>query len=343
MFVDKVKIRFSAGRGGDGVVAWRREKYVPKGGPAGGDGGNGGSVYLEMNPEIVSLESLRNRSIISAKNGAPGGSNNKQGRTGDDIVIQLPPGTLVKNLSTGEVLFDFAQGKRKEILCRGGRGGKGNSRFRSPTHQAPYEFTTGTPGEAADVELELKLIADVGLIGIPNAGKSSLMNAVTDIEVPIGAYPFTTLHPNLSYIQFEEGERLLIADIPGIIEGAHDDRGLGLAFLRHIERTSILVFVIDVAGSEGRDPRDDFRLLQKELAAYNPDLLNKETLVALNKIDLDGANELAAEFMTAFPDVPAFPISAAQHEGLEPLIAAMRRSWQNGRQVELVSTATCTV
>ena len=226
MFVDKVTLTLSAGRGGNGVVAWRREKFIPKGGPCGGDGGKGGSIYLQTNDESVSLEHLRNRRLINAPNGRPGGANNCSGRKGEDIVITVPCGTLIKDASTGEVLLDLTAPGEKLLFCKGGKGGKGNINFKSPTNQAPNICTPGELGQVKEVELELKLIADIGLVGIPNAGKSSLMSQVTDLEVKVGAYPFTTLFPNLSYIQFEDGSRLLVADIPGIIEGAHLDKGL---------------------------------------------------------------------------------------------------------------------
>lgn len=324
MFVDKVKLSLTAGRGGNGVIAWRREKYVPKGGPCGGDGGKGGSIYLEADPQIVSLENHRNRRIIKAQNGQPGGYNLCKGKNGEDLTLKIPPGTLVKDAATGEVIYDFVEKERKELICRGGKGGKGNNHFKTPTHQAPYVCTEGVEGEAREIELELKLIADVGLVGMPNAGKSSLMSCMTHLEVKIGAYPFTTLFPNLSYIHFKEDERILVADIPGIIEGAHKDRGLGFEFLRHIERSAALVYVIDISGMEERDPLDDFRVLQSELRAYNPALLDKPSLVVLNKMDLESSDVNIKRFQETFPHIQAFPISALNQEGIQPLVQAIR-------------------
>lgn len=324
MFVDKVRLSLSAGRGGNGVVAWRRELYVPKGGPSGGDGGNGGSIYLQTDPQILSLENLRNRRLIAAQNGQPGGGALKKGKNGQDLTLKIPCGTLIKDAETGEVLFDLTEQDHREMICKGGKGGKGNNHFKSPTNQAPNICTEGTLGQSREIELELKLIADVGLIGIPNAGKSSLMSKITHLEVKIGAYPFTTLHPNLSYIQFEDLSRILIADIPGIIEGAHEDKGLGLAFLKHIERTSVLVFVIDISGIEERDPLSDFEILRSELEAYDKKLLKKPFLVALNKMDVEGAAENIDRFHKKYPSYPAFPISALQNENLAPLVEAMR-------------------
>lgn len=323
MFTDKVTLSLTAGRGGNGVIAWRREKFIPKGGPCGGDGGKGGSVYIESDTQVVSLENHRNRRIIKAQNGKPGGYNLCSGKGGEDIVLKIPPGTLVKNAQTGEVIYDFVEKERTELICKGGKGGKGNNHFKTPTNQAPYICTEGLDGETIEVELELKLIADVGLVGMPNAGKSSLMNCMTHLEVKIGAYPFTTLFPNLSYIHFAEDDRILVADIPGIIEGAHEDRGLGFEFLRHIERSAVLIYVIDTSGLEERDPIDDFRVLQNELKAYNPALLKKPSLVVLNKMDLEESSLHLPRFKEAFPDTLFFPISALNNEGIEPLVQAI--------------------
>lgn len=324
MFVDKVRLSLTAGRGGNGVIAWRREKYIPKGGPCGGDGGKGGSIYIETNDQVVSLENHRNKRIIIAKNGQPGGYNFCTGKNGEDVTLQIPPGTLIKNALTGEVLYDFVEKKREELLCKGGKGGKGNDRFKTSTNQAPYICTDGEEGETLEIELELKLIADVGLIGMPNAGKSSLMSCITHLAVKIGAYPFTTLFPNLSYIHYPDQTRILLADIPGIIEGAHQDRGLGFEFLRHIERSAALIFVIDASGIEGREPIDDFRVLQNELRAYNPKLLEKPSLIVLNKIDMEGAKEHAEKFHQEVPSAKIFEISALEKLGLEPLLKAIQ-------------------
>lgn len=327
MFVDSAKIQLRAGKGGNGVVAWRREKYIPKGGPVGGNGGNGGSIVLKADVHIPSLESFRNRRQIHAENGLPGGGNLQKGRDGKSLTLLVPCGTLVKDTSTQEVLFDFTQEGQEFLICKGGKGGKGNHCFKSPTNQAPNTFTPGTDGEALEIELELKLIADIGLIGMPNAGKSTLMSAMTHVPVKIAAYPFTTLHPNLSYLYIKNGPRILIADIPGIIENAHKNKGLGFAFLKHIERSAALLFVIDVSGFEGRSPLEDFLTLRNELKNYRPELLEKPFLVVLNKIDQEGAEEHLRYFYehTSLPKEQLFPISAMQKQGLEPLIEAMRQ------------------
>ena len=238
----------------------------------------------------------------------------------------VPCGTLIKDKKTQEILFDLTEPGQKILLCKGGKGGKGNHHFKSSTHQAPQIFTEGTEGESKEIEFELKLIADVGLVGMPNAGKSTLLSSLAFIPVKIGAYPFTTLHPNLGYIQYPDRQKILLADIPGIIEHAHANKGLGLSFLKHIERTSLLVFVIDISGFEERDPLEDFQVLQNELKAYQPQMLEKPFLVALNKVDLEGAAIHIARFLQAFP-IPkerVFPISAAEGEGLPLLLAGIR-------------------
>lgn len=327
MFIDSAKITLRAGKGGNGVVSWRRELYVPKGGPAGGNGGKGGSILLKTDSHVLSLEGFRNRRLIYAEDGQQGGGNLRQGRNGKDLVLIVPCGTLVKDAQTGEVLYDFTDENQEFLICKGGKGGKGNHCFKSSTNQAPNICTPGLDGQSREIELELKLIADVGLIGIPNAGKSTLMSKLTAIKVKIGAYPFTTLYPNLSYIQFPDYSRIFIADIPGLIENAHQNKGLGISFLRHIERSSVLLFVIDVSGFEGRDPRDDFKVLRNELSAYNPDLLNKPFLVALNKIDQEGAEEHLKNFYQEYPfdRNSLFPISAINAEGIDPLKEAMSK------------------
>ncbi|MBI3900913.1 MAG: GTPase ObgE [Chlamydiia bacterium] len=301
MFVDRVTLQLSAGRGGNGVIAWRREKFIPKGGPAGGDGGDGGSLIFEADPELLSLDPYRNRKIIKARNGMPGSGNRCTGRDGEDLVLKVPLGTLVKDLATNEVLFDFTQKGDRYQVCSGGRGGLGNCHFKSSTHQTPYRCTEGKPGEEKEIELELKLIADVGFVGMPNAGKSTLISKLAHVQVKIAPYPFTTLRPNLGVVHFDTNHHILIADIPGILENAHKNKGLGLEFLRHIERTSALLFLIELSPLEERDPYQEFLILRKELEAYNPELLDKPFLVVLNKIDQEGAQDLADAFRAVYP------------------------------------------
>lgn len=322
MFVDRVTIQCSAGKGGNGVVAWRREKYIPKGGPAGGNGGKGGSIILQADPQISSLDWFRHRRLVKAENGGDGGGNCRQGRTGKDLTLKVPCGTLVKDADTGEVLCDLTQEGEQFMLCKGGRGGRGNDSFKTPTNRAPNQYTEGTFGEAKHIELELKLIADVGLVGFPNAGKSTLISTLAGLRVKVAAYPFTTLQPNLGFIELDNYQRIYIADIPGIIEGASQNRGLGLEFLRHIERTKLLIYVLDASGIDGRTPSHDFRILREEMEAYNPELLERPYLVALNKIDTEEAAEHVKQFKHDyhFPSHTLFEISAAYGEGLEALL-----------------------
>jgi GTP-binding protein len=326
MFVDTVRLSLSAGKGGNGVIAWRREKYIPKGGPAGGDGGNGGSIYIKTDPQVHSLEDYRNRRILKATDGNQGGANNCTGKNGPDLIIKIPMGTLIKDAKTGELLRDMTQAGETWKICQGGIGGKGNSRFRTSTHQAPFVCTKGTPGEEIEVDLELKLIADVGFVGMPNAGKSTLIAELAHIQVKIAPYPFTTLRPNLGIVEFDDFKRILIADIPGIIENAHENKGLGFEFLRHIERTSSLVYVIEMAPYQDRDPYQEFLMLRRELEAYNPEMLEKPFVVALNKMDQEEAPEIAKAFKEQYPYDPAtlFEISALNGTGVDALKEALR-------------------
>jgi GTP-binding protein len=325
MFTDSVKIKLCAGKGGNGIIAWRREKYIPKGGPYGGNGGCGGSVIIQADPEIFSLDEFRNRRQMRAENGRPGETNNRHGRNGKDLILKVPCGTLVLDQDTGGLLYDLTEPGEEFILCTGGRGGKGNTFFKTATNQAPAKATSGKEGEIKDVGLELKLIADVGFMGFPNAGKSTLLSKLAAIEVKIGAYPFTTLKPNLSFIEFDDFSRIYLADIPGIIPDAHNDRGLGLSFLKHVERSSTLIYIIDISGEEGRDPFEDFEILRQEAESYSPAILEKPFLVALNKIDKESEENVGA-FKERYPYDPStlFEISALEEKGLIPFTQKMR-------------------
>lgn len=326
MFVDRVVIDLSAGKGGNGIVAWRREKYIPKGGPCGGNGGKGGSLVFQADTEVYSLEWFRNRRILKAENGRQGGPNNQQGRNGKDLILKVPCGTLIKDTQTGEILHDFTKDGEEWIICKGGKGGRGNDSFKSPTNQAPNVCTEGTEGQSCSVELELKLIADVGLVGFPNAGKSTLISKLAYVRVKIAAYPFTTLKPNLGFIQYEDLNRIFIADIPGIIEGAHRNRGLGFEFLRHVERTKLLLFILDASGIDGRDPSSDFEVLRNEIGTYNPEMLERPYLVVLNKIDTEEAVQNIKNFRKKkFVDKnKIYEISAMEGVGLSELKEAIR-------------------
>ncbi|MEI8124121.1 MAG: GTPase ObgE [Parachlamydiaceae bacterium] len=325
MFVDRVILDLIAGKGGNGVVAWIREKFIPKGGPCGGNGGKGASVTFESDIEVYSLEWFRNRRILKGENGQPGASNNRQGRNGKDLILKVPCGTLVKDKNTGEILHDFTEDKDQWTICKGGRGGKGNDCFKTPTNRAPNICTEGTEGETAQVELELKLIADVGLVGFPNAGKSTLISSLAHVRVKIAPYPFTTLLPNIGFIKKKDLTRVYIADIPGIIEGAHRNRGLGFEFLRHIERTKLLLFILDASGIDGRDPSSDFKVLRDELKAYNPEMLDRPYFVVLNKIDAEESEENIKKFNQTFKLDPklVFEISAMRGDGLATLEEAL--------------------
>lgn len=335
MFTDFIRIKLSAGNGGNGVVSWRREKYIPKGGPCGGDGGTGGSVIIQADHGLFSLESLRNKRHLAAKNGGQGGPNNRKGKNGGDLIIKVPPGTLVKNPVTQEILYDFTKDLEEWEICTGGVGGKGNTHFKSSTNQAPNTCTPGKEGDSTEIEFELKLIADVGFVGMPNAGKSTLMSDITKVPVKIAPYPFTTLNPNLGIVEFEDYSRVLIADIPGIIAEAHADKGLGLSFLKHIERTQVLIFVVDIAAWEGRDPYEDFQTLLNELNSYNSEMTKKPFLVVLNKTDLEGARENENKFREkyTFPKETLFSLSALTQDGIDTFLEAMRKlSQKDGKR-----------
>lgn len=296
MFIDSLKLKFIAGKGGNGIVAWRREKFVPKGGPAGGNGGLGGSIILEVDEHLLSFEKFFNSQIIKAQNGQNGGSKNRQGKNGQDLIVKIPLGTILKD-EDSNILFEFIKKEDTFTLCKGGKGGKGNSTFRSPTNQAPNICTEGKLGEEKFINLELKLIADVGLVGMPNAGKSTIMKQITKSKVKIAPYPFTTLTPNLGIVEFDDFTKILIADIPGIIKGAHLNKGLGISFLKHIERTSVILFVID---SSSIDPISDFNTLLDEIKIYNKSLLDRPFLTLLNKTDLD-QKENISNFKNNYP------------------------------------------
>lgn len=330
MFVDRVIIDLAAGKGGNGIIAWRREKYIPKGGPCGGNGGKGGSLILQADSQVYSLEWFRNRRILKAEDGRQGGPNCQQGRNGKDLILKVPCGTLVKDSVTGEILHDFTEDGEKWEICKGGRGGRGNDSFKTPTNRAPNIRTEGTEGQSCSVELELKLIADVGLVGFPNAGKSTLISELAAVKVKIAAYPFTTLRPNLGFMQFEDRSRIFIADIPGIIEGAHRNRGLGFEFLRHIERTKLLLFILDASGIDGRDPSHDYEVLRKEIGTYNPEMLERPYLIVLNKIDTDEASQHIQDFYEKnFADKSKiYEISAMRGDGISELRQAIRANVQ---------------
>ena len=326
MFIDYIKIKLAGGPGGHGITAYRREKYLPKGGPSGGNGGPGGSIVLEASKDVFSLDVFSNKASIFAEKGKQGGKGKKQGAKGKDLVIKVPLGTLVRDYLTKTLLYDFTHDQARFIICQGGKGGLGNAFFKTAVNQTPTKSTLGKPGESKEVEIELKLLADVGLIGFPSAGKSTLLTKIAPIKVKTAAYPFTTLKPNMSFIEFDDFSRIYLADIPGIIANAHQNRGLGLSFLRHIERCSTLIYVIDCSGIDGRNPYDDFVTLRHEIRMYNPQILEKSFLVALNKMDTQAAKKRLHSFKKRypFPSSTLFEISALNEKGLTSLVTAMR-------------------
>ena len=291
MFVDETEVHVRGGRGGDGCVAFLREKYRPWGGPAGGDGGRGGSVVFEASPHTDTLLHLYRRKKLAAKNGQPGQNKNCSGKAGKDMVVRVPYGTVVRDRATGKVLCDLTQPGQRFVVAAGGKGGRGNQHFATPTHQTPLECKPGAPGVERDLHLELKLIADVGLIGLPNAGKSTLLSRISAAHPRIAPYPFTTREPCLGIVDLSEFRQLVVADLPGLIEGAHAGAGLGDEFLRHVERTSLLVHLLDADPLDGSDPVRNFELIERELRLYSETLHRRPRLVVANKLDLPRARE----------------------------------------------------
>ena len=320
-FIDKARITVKAGNGGNGAIAFHREKYVAAGGPDGGDGGRGGSIILQVDDHMSTLMDFRYKRKYAAGNGMDGQGKRKFGKNGEDLVIRVPRGTLVREAETGEIMADMS-GSEPFVLCRGGRGGWGNSHFATPTRQVPRFAKAGLPGESHDVILELKLLADVGLVGFPNVGKSTLLSVVSKAQPKIANYHFTTLFPNLGVVWVEDGVSFILADIPGIIEGASQGAGLGHDFLRHIDRCRLLIHVVDVSGSEGRDPVRDFDAINEELKRYSPELAERPQIVAANKTDIleDPAPLEALRAHVEALGYPMVEISAAAHKGTRELV-----------------------
>lgn len=320
MFIDVAKIELKAGKGGDGSVAFRREKYEPSGGPAGGDGGDGGSIIIVADKDIKTLMDYSYKSIYKAESGGDGRNKKQFGKKGEDLILKVPVGTLIKDYDTDTVIYDVKHDKEEFVICKGGKGGKGNVHFKSSIRQAPRFAEPGTKGEEKTIKLELKLLADVGLIGLPNVGKSTLLSIMSNARPKIANYHFTTLEPNLGVCKVGE-KSFVLADIPGLIEGASEGLGLGHDFLKHIERTKILVHVLDISGSEGRNPIEDFELINSELASYNIKLNDKKMLVVLNKTDL-GAEDNIKEFREKYSDKvdEIVEISAATTENVDKLM-----------------------
>lgn len=318
MFIDYAEIEVFAGNGGDGAVTFRREKYVPKGGPSGGNGGKGGDVIVESDPNLSTLLDFKYRRKYKAGNGSPGGSSLKDGKNGADVIIKVPSGTVIKDAETNELLFDLSGDTNHVIIAKGGKGGKGNSNFATPTRRTPRFAEPGKPGESLRITLELKLIADVGLVGFPNAGKSTLISTISAARPKIADYPFTTLEPNLGIVQYKDFRTFTVADIPGIIEGAHLGKGLGIKFLKHIERTKILLFLIEITSE---DYQRDFDVLYSELKNYSKNLVKKKILVSFSKADLIEKSEIKKLENLKFKKIkqPVIVFSSASGYGIEEL------------------------
>lgn len=325
MFIDEAKVILKSGAGGHGCVSFRREKFIPKGGPDGGNGGKGGDVVLLCDQNEGDLESYRWQPHRSARNGAPGMGRQCAGPNGADLILRVPPGTQVVDDETGRLVAELTEPNEQVILLAGGKGGLGNMNFKSSVNQAPRRTTPGYPGESGVFRFVLKTIADIGLVGFPNAGKSTLTNTLTAARPKMAPYPFTTLHVNVGVIEYPQYHgRIFMADIPGLIEGAHENRGLGHQFLRHIERCSLLVFIIDMAGSENRKPWDDYRILDRELKLYSSVLMGKPRLIVANKMDLPASEKNLQAFRKKFKET-IVPISCYQRTGLEELRSVL---WQ---------------
>jgi GTP-binding protein len=330
-FVDTAIIRVKAGDGGRGCVSFRREKYVPKGGPDGGDGGNGGDVILVADPHLSTLLDYRYRHVYIAENGRPGEGNNRTGRSGAPLELRVPCGTLVRDAITGEILGDLTEPGQRLVVARGGRGGRGNAAFATPTNRAPRFAEPGQPGEERLLQLELKLLADVGLVGFPNAGKSTLLATISAARPKIADYPFTTLSPVLGMVRLGPEQSFVVADIPGLIEGAHSGRGLGLQFLRHIERTRVLVFLLE---STSPDPAADYATLLQELRSYNPELLAKQRIICLSKADLLSEEQRQQLSTLRIDGQSPLLISALTGEGIQQLLYRMWEALQQARAAD---------
>ncbi|QDP40735.1 GTPase ObgE [Radiobacillus deserti] len=322
MFVDQVKVFVKAGDGGNGLVAYRREKYVPLGGPAGGDGGNGGDVVFQVDEGLNTLMDFRYKKHFKAKRGENGMSKGQHGKNAEPLILKVPPGTTVRDAETGEVIADLIYHEQQAVIARGGRGGRGNIRFATPRNPAPDMAENGEPGRERDIQIELKLLADVGLVGFPSVGKSTFLSVVTAAKPKIADYHFTTLAPNLGVVETEDQRSFVLADLPGLIEGAHEGIGLGHQFLRHVERTRVIVHVIDMAGTEGRDPYEDYVTINEELKAYDESLSERPQIVAANKMDIPEAEEHLQAFKEKI-DVPVYPISTITRSGIRELLFAV--------------------
>ncbi len=343
MFIDRVKIKVKAGNGGDGVTAFRREKFVPRGGPSGGDGGKGGSVWMEADEGYNTLLHLRYNPEHKAERGGHGEGSKRYGKDGADILVKVPVGTQVFDVETGDLIFDFTQSGQRFLAARGGKGGWGNVHFATPTKRAPKYHYNGRPGDEKELQLELKLIADVGLLGFPNAGKSTLISVISAAKPKIADYPFTTLEPNLGVVDIGEFRTFVVADIPGLIEGAHEGAGLGDRFLRHVERTKLLLHLVDVSSLSKRDPVEDYEIINREIASFNPELARRPQIVVATKLDaLDEPERLERLRERAKKDGKEFfAISSVANQGTRELVlkVAHRLDDLKAEEIQLKATA----
>ncbi|WP_431804722.1 GTPase ObgE [Halobacillus andaensis] len=324
MFVDQVKVFVKGGDGGNGLVAYRREKYVPMGGPAGGDGGNGGDVIFEVDEGLNTLMDFRYQHHFKAKRGENGMNQKQHGKNSPPLIISVPPGTTVKEVETGRVIADLTEHKQQAVIAKGGRGGRGNARFATARNPAPEIAENGEQGEELDVQVELKLLADVGLVGFPSVGKSTFLSTVTAAKPKIADYHFTTLAPNLGVVESQDNRSFVMADLPGLIEGAHEGVGLGHQFLRHVERTRLLLHVIDMSGMEGRDPYEDYLTINNELSSYDERLTRRPQIIVANKMDIPEAELYLEEFKEKVSgEVAVYPISTATRTGIDELLYAV--------------------
>lgn len=335
MFVDETVIKLIAGKGGDGCTSFRREKYIPMGGPDGGNGGKGGDIIFEVDKNLKTLIDLRYKKIVKAEKGTNGKGSTRNGANAEDIILKVPEGTTIYNADNNLILADLTKDKERITIAHGGRGGRGNKAFATHNEPAPKFSELGAPGEEVVVRCELKVMADVGLIGMPSVGKSTILSLISGASPKIGAYHFTTLNPNLGVVKLKDNRSFVMADLPGLIEGAHEGAGLGLQFLRHAMRTKILAHVIDIGAFEGRDPIEDYKKIRTEIDAYNEKLKNKKEIIIANKMDLPNAKENLEKFKKIYPNLPVFEISAQNKEGLEPLLKHIADLLENIQEEDL--------
>ena len=339
MFVDELEIKLIAGSGGDGCTSFRREKYVPMGGPDGGNGGRGANIIFKVDKNLKTLIDLSYKKIIKADKGENGKGSNKYGKNADDVIIKVPAGTTITSKDTNELIADLTSDKEEVIVAHGGRGGRGNKAFATHDNPAPKFSEKGEPGEELTVHLELKVLADVGLVGLPSVGKSTILSLISSAKPKIAAYHFTTLSPNLGVVKLKNGDSFVIADLPGLIEGASTGVGLGHEFLRHAMRTKILAHVIDMGSSEGRDPIEDYKVIRREIEEYNGSLKKKQEIIIANKMDLDSAQDNLKKFKKAYPNLEVIEISCMNNTGIDNLINILNEKLKEIPKVKLYNEA----